>query len=227
MTAYPHNAPDVIAAAQAGDQAAREQVVLGYTQRVYGEAAKIARTYGLDKDDLVQAGYEAVLKAIAGYDAGQGYAPSTYIFTAIHRSIMREVERQIGLPQNSLAMRALDGGRQPLLKMIFRGLPSLDAPTKAGSERTLGDIIPDGVDAEGDVDDALLAQMVCGMLDRTTPHRRRALTLYYGLDGREPMDTKQIAEMLGCSYQNVSGHVKAGAEDLRKALADVGIEGMD
>lgn len=230
MTAYPHNHPDVIQAAQAGDQAARDTIVMGYTRMVYREAAKYARAYRVDLEDLVQEGYMAVLKAITGYNAGQGYAISTYVGIAIRNAVIRNTEIQMNVPLGTLSDLPNDAGRRPLLNSLIAGIRSLDDTLPGGKdeERTLGDVFAGPDDTEGEaLDGAFRAYILEVIKASTTSHRAQALILYYGLDGQPPMGGPEIAKMLGCSPQNVDLHLKNGRNDVRRALMGAEIKGAD
>ena len=218
---YAHNHIDVIRAAQAGDQAARDEIVLGYRHMVYRYAAKLARSYGLDLEDLANAGYLAVLQAIDKYQADRGKL-SSYLRAAIKLNVVRAAEDMMGLPPNTLFGRQYLAEqapeRQALLEWVVRcGPKSLDAPIL--NNVTLADLLPDSERSDDLALNELAGEEVRILVGAlASPYRARVLWLYFGLGGEAPMSLSEIADLLRCSKQNVALHFHNGLADMRKAL---------
>jgi RNA polymerase sigma factor (sigma-70 family) len=81
---------------QAGDKAAGEVLLARYRKVVYWFARQFAqRTHStLDRDDLVQVSYIAVMRAMERYDASQGIPPIKYIRHRIRGAMLDVMRRE-------------------------------------------------------------------------------------------------------------------------------------
>src|SRR5579885_1984050 len=70
-------APDLVRRAQAGDPAAREQLI-GRLLPLVSSLARRFRTEGLDQTDLIQEGVVGLLRALERYDAARGVPFAAY-----------------------------------------------------------------------------------------------------------------------------------------------------
>jgi RNA polymerase sigma factor (sigma-70 family) len=85
-----HELPDeLIAAAKAGDQRAREQVVQAYLPRIDAMARRYAVSPQVERLELIQEGVVGLLQALQRYDPDRGVALWTYAKPTIERSMLR------------------------------------------------------------------------------------------------------------------------------------------
>lgn len=216
-------------AVEAGEQA-RQRFVEANLRLVLATARKLQRC-NLDLADLVQAGNEALLRAVDGFDWRRGWKFSTYAVWGIRRSMLRADQnggRAVRLPayvhqrinEVHRARVALEAGgserassddvaeRAGLDAQTVREVEVLKAPTRSLSESTgdgeLGDnVVDDGADPA----DLILARSqaldLASLLKRLNQRERYILALRYGLDGEEPRSLAMIAADVGMSREGV------------------------
>jgi RNA polymerase sigma factor for flagellar operon FliA len=103
MTPPAHTSTDSLwAACQAGDEAAREQLIAKHLPLVYHIARKmIAGISGeADLDDLISAGTVGLINAVEAFDAGRGLAFSTYAAPRIRGAILDDLRRWDHAPRS-------------------------------------------------------------------------------------------------------------------------------
>lgn len=80
---------DMIRKAQAGDKASRDAACMGLYRLVCKVAHKVAKAYGKDPADLIQAGVLGSLEGIDAFDLTQPVKPTTFIVWHIRKQIMK------------------------------------------------------------------------------------------------------------------------------------------
>ena len=113
---------ELIRRAQAGDEAASEQLIVENTGLVWSVAKRFFGR-GVDPDDLFQLGCVGFLKAVQGFDTGYGTRFSTYAVPKIAGEIRRflrddgTVKVSRGLKERAAAVR---GAREALTRELGR-----------------------------------------------------------------------------------------------------------
>jgi RNA polymerase sigma factor (sigma-70 family) len=68
--------------------------------------------------------------------------------------------------------------------------------------------------------DGAILQALFSVFHQLPKRQREALTLYFGLDRRDPMTVQQIGKELGMTHQNVSILIKRGKAQLKKRIGE-------
>ena len=229
----------LIRAAQGGDRAASEQLVVENTGLIWS----IARRYfgrGTEPDDLYQLGCLGFLKAVQGFDFDYGTCFSTYAVPKIAGEIRRflrddgPVKVSRGMKERAGLIRAAQVrleerlGREPTLSQLAEetGLePEEVAAAQLSAEPVLslqGETGESGLILEGLLgDDGLEEKTVERLaLERALellPQRERTviqLRYYKGLT------QSQCARVIGVSQVQISRLERRALHDLRTQLAD-------
>ena len=230
---------DLIVRAQAGDQAAAEQLVEENAGLIWAVARRF-QGRGTELEDLYQLGCLGFLKAVSGFDTGFGTQFSTYAVPKISGEIRRflrddgAVKVSRGLKEQSAAIKAARSrltsslGREPILSELSSetGLRpeeiALAETATAATESiyretgeegfTLESVLTDTESEERMVEKIALRQAV-----RTLPEREGqviALRYFHGLT------QQRSAAVLGISQVQVSRIERKALELLRVALLE-------
>lgn len=174
----------------------------GVQRFVYREAGRWARAWqgrgGVELEDLIQAGFLAMLEAVEDYDPAKGAFLTWYALflkTAFSEAVGCRTQGQ---------------RREPLNAAL-----SLDAPTGEEDEFTLGDTL-EGPDLIADADRRLYLEQLHSTLEaelEQLPAEQRAVLerRFYGEQTR-----KQIAEAEGLTLYNVQALEQHGLNALRR-----------
>lgn len=227
-----------ILAAQAGDQAAMENLLQENTPLVWSVAKRFYGR-GCEPEDLFQLGAIGLLKAIRAFDLQRPVELSTYAVPMIMGEIRRflrddgPVKVSRTLRERAAMLRQLqnrlesDTGQSPRLSDLCREsglqpeevLEALNAPRDTdsldaalpGQERTLGEILPAG--GEGRVVEGLALQEA---ISRLEPQLRQVILLRYMRD----LTQQKIAVILGMTQVQVSRLEKKARLQLQNALRE-------
>ena len=227
-----------ILAAQAGDQAAMENLLQENSPLVWSVAKRFYGR-GCEPEDLFQLGAIGLLKAIRAFDLQRPVEFSTYAVPMIMGEIRRflrddgPVKVSRTLRERAAMLRQLqtrlesDTGQSPRLSDLCREsglqpeevLEALNAPRDTdsldaalpGQERTLGEILPAG--GEGRVVEGLALQEA---ISRLEPQLRQGILLRYMRD----LTQQKIAVILGMTQVQVSRLEKKARLQLQNALRE-------
>ena len=227
-----------ILAAQAGDQAAMENLLQENTPLVWSVAKRFYGR-GCEPEDLFQLGAIGLLKAILAFDLQRPVELSTYAVPMIMGEIRRflrddgPVKVSRTLRERAAMLRQLqtrlesDTGQSPRLSDLCREsglepeevLEALNAPRDTdsldaalpGQERTLGEMLPAG--GEGRVVEGLALQEA---ISRLEPQLRQVILLRYMRD----LTQQKIAVILGLTQVQVSRLEKKARLQLQNALRE-------
>ena len=227
-----------ILAAQAGDQAAMENLLQENTPLVWSVAKRFYGR-GCEPEDLFQLGAIGLLKAIRAFDLERPVELSTYAVPMIMGEIRRflrddgPVKVSRTLRERAAMLRQLqtrlesDTGQSPRLSDLCREsglqpeevLEALNAPRDTdsldaalpGQERTLGEILPAAGD--GRVVEGLALQEA---ISRLEPQLRQVILLRYMRD----LTQQKIAVILGITQVQVSRLEKKARLQLQNALRE-------
>ena len=161
---------------------------------------------GITGDDLMQAGFLALVDAVQAYDPQAGYSFTTYL----------------KFPLRNQIRATLDGGRiRRTFDAAWMGIESLNSPITVsdGDDLDLREVVPDPDSQKGheQVDEDIFLTQMHQTLEREmsiscTETQRDVLCAHYF----EQRTLAQIAKDFGCSAENVRRIESQGIEQLRK-----------
>ncbi len=182
-----------------GDRAAREALIL-HNMRLVAHVVKKYATGDRDSEDLISIGTVGLIKAIDSFDATNGVKFATYAGKCLQNEILMHFRSQ---------------------KKTAREVSMYDTidTDKDGNPLTYMDILC----AEDSLADEVLVRVsgekALAFLDKCLSEREKLiLTRRYGLDNRESMTQRALAEELGISRSYVSRIEKAALQKLEEAL---------
>lgn len=217
-----------------GDFAARQEMV-ERNLRLVVSMARHYMNRGLPLLDLIEEGNLGLMHALDKYDPERGFRFSTYASWWIRQSIERAVHNQgrlVRLPvhlvrdMNAIYRHrrqfAVTHGREPSLEelsvvcektpdaveqILRRGeqVRSLDQPVEAGSDQTLGELVPDetGDDPHESFASAESVTLLLAWVDMLPERQRQVIERRYGLRGGEPETLEAIAADLHLTRERV------------------------
>ena len=168
-----------------GDAAVRSSLVEHNLRLVVYIARKFDNT-GADADDLVSVGTIGLIKAVNSFDPSKKYQVG-HIRLALHR----KRDPHVPAPPRTGAQR---------------GLLRRASQYRLGGERTAPlDIL--GTDSDvvyKDIETGVEKELLRGALRKLPERDRRIMTMRFGLDGKEEMTQKDVADVLGISQSYIS-----------------------
>ena len=182
-----------------GDEEAKQLLIERNLRLVVFIARRFENT-GVNLEDLISIGTIGLIKAISTYRRDKNIKLATYASRCIENEILMYI-RKIA---NQKAEVSLD---EPI---------NMDYD---GNELLLSDILGTDEDMilrpmEDDVDLCLLRQAVRQLPDR----EREIVVMRFGLEGRQELTQKEVAQILGISQSYISRLEKRIMERLRKEI---------
>ena len=168
-----------------GDAAVRSSLVEHNLRLVVYIARKFDNT-GADADDLVSVGTIGLIKAVNSFDPSKNIKLATYASRCIENEILMYLRRLVRV----------------------RNEVSFDEPLNTdweGNELLLSDIL--GTDSDvvyKDIETGVEKELLRGALRKLPERDRRIMTMRFGLDGKEEMTQKDVADVLGISQSYIS-----------------------
>ena len=186
-------------ALEQGDENAKQRLIERNLRLVVFIARRFENT-GVNLEDLISIGTIGLIKAIGTYRRDRNIKLATYASRCIENEILMHI-RKIANQKTEV---------------------SLDEPINMdydGNELLLSDILGTDEDMilrpmEDDVDLCLLRQAVRELPDR----EREIVTMRFGLEGRQELTQKEVAQKLGISQSYISRLEKRIMLRLRKEL---------
>lgn len=183
-----------------GDVKAREELI-AHNLRLVAHIAKKYYSITNDQDDLISIGTIGLIKAVSGFDCTKGRF-STFAARCIENELLMHF-RSIRKTANDI---------------------SISDPIENdgdGSELTLMDTVADEDSMIEQLDRKIQAQKLHRAVAALSDRREKEIViLRYGLNGREPMAQREIAQKLGISRSYVSRIEKRALAQLRKELEE-------
>lgn len=182
-----------------GDEQAKQLLIERNLRLVVFIARRFENT-GVNLEDLISIGTIGLIKAISTYRRDKNIKLATYASRCIENEILMHI-------------RKISGQKAEI---------SLDEPINMdgdGNELLLSDILGTDEDMilrplEDDVDLRVLRQAVRELPDR----ERELIVMRYGLEGRQELTQKEVAQKLGISQSYISRLEKRVMLRLRKEL---------
>ena len=156
---------------------------------------------GADGDDLVSVGTIGLIKAIDSFRPDKNIKLATYASRCIENEIL-------------MYLRRLTRIRQEI---------SFDEPLNTdweGNELLLSDVM--GTDADAvysDIEGGVERELLKNSLSRLSVREQKIMRMRFGLDGREEMTQKDVADALGISQSYISRLEKKIIAKLRKDIS--------
>jgi RNA polymerase sigma factor for flagellar operon FliA len=110
-------------ACAAGDQSARERLIIEHLGLVYFVARQISRSLSTDVelDELVSSGTMGLMSALANFDVSRGLAFSTFATPRIRGAMLDELRREDHVPRSvRRKTRSMGGSRETLMRELGR-----------------------------------------------------------------------------------------------------------
>ena len=182
-----------------GDESAKQRLIERNLRLVVFIARRFENT-GVNLEDLISIGTIGLIKAVGTYRRDKNIKLATYASRCIENEILMHI-------------RKISGQKAEV---------SLDEPINMdydGNELLLSDILGTDEDMilrpmEDDVDLKVLRQAVRELPDR----EREIVTMRFGLEGRQELTQKEVAQKLGISQSYISRLEKRIMTRLRKEL---------
>ena len=176
---------DLLGKLSAGDEEVKSSLVEHNLRLVVYTARKFDNT-GADSDDLVSVGTIGLIKAVNSFRPDKNIKLATYASRCIENEILMYLRRLVRV----------------------RNEVSFDEPLNTdweGNELLLSDIL--GTDSDSvykDIESGVEKELLRSALARLPERERRIMNLRFGLDGREEMTQKDVADLLGISQSYIS-----------------------
>ena len=185
--------------AAAGDLEARN-ILIERNLRLVAHIMKKYYAQTSDQEDLISIGTIGLIKAVSTFDAGKGIRLATYAArcgeneSLMHFRSQRKSASDVSL--SDYIETGKDGTALSLMDVVCQD-----------------DDLFDRVSNREDV--RLLRQYIDQVLD---PREQKVLTLRYGLDGKEPLPQREVAQQCHISRSYISRIEKTALEKLRSAF---------
>lgn len=167
------------------DSPIRDRLVEHNLRLVVYIARKFDNT-GVDTEDLISIGTIGLIKAINSYRPEKNIKLATYASRCIENEILMYLRRSVRL----------------------KAEVSFDEPLNVdfdGNELLLSDVLGTDTDAVyGNVEKSVESDLLKLAVSRLPDRERQIVYLRFGLDGREEMTQKEVADMLGISQSYIS-----------------------
>lgn len=182
-----------------GDLEARN-ILVEHNLRLVAHIMKKYYAQTDDQEDLISIGTIGLLKGISTFDATRGARLATYAARCVENEILMYFRSQKKSSQDVSLSDYIETGAD-------------------GAPLALMDVVSEDVDLLEQVAGRESAmQLRRAVRDCLTPQERTVVTLRYGLDGRNPLRQREVAQQIGISRSYVSRIEKRALEKLRGAL---------
>ena len=188
--------------AAAGDLEARN-ILIERNLRLVAHIMKKYYAQTSDQEDLISIGTIGLIKAVSTFDAGKGIRLATYAARCVENEILMHFRSQRKSASDVSLSDYIETG-------------------KDGTALSLMDVVcqdDDLFDRVSNREDVrLLRQYIDQVLD---PREQKVLTLRYGLDGKEPLPQREVAQQCNISRSYISRIEKKALEKLKRKLEEL------
>ena len=185
--------------AAAGDLEARN-ILIERNLRLVAHIMKKYYAQTSDQEDLISIGTIGLIKAVSTFDAGKGIRLATYAARCVENEILMHFRSQRKSASDVSLSDYIETG-------------------KDGTALSLMDVVCQDDDMFDRIcsreDVRLLRQYMGEVLD---DREQKVLTLRYGLDGKEPLPQREVAQQCNISRSYISRIEKKALEKLRSAF---------
>lgn len=176
---------DLLGKLSKGDEEVKSSLIEHNLRLVVYIARKFDNT-GADSDDLVSVGTIGLIKAVNSFNPGKNIKLATYASRCIENEILMYLRRLVRLKSEV----------------------SFDEPLNTdweGNELLLSDIL--GTDSDvvyKDIETGVEKELLLGALKKLPERDQKIMNLRFGLNGKEEMTQKDVADLLGISQSYIS-----------------------
>lgn len=214
----------------------KERFLVSNVRLVVSIAKYYQRPPSVELNDVIQEGVLGLEHAIELFDYKRGFKFSTYASNWIRQHITRFLALRaqgVKVPDNEYSglMRAvkeadkenrtlddLSQKQQKILSLL--NLVSLDMQIGDGGTTLVDVLDSEEQGPEAAVVDSSGKEVVHQVMnDVLKPREKACLSMYYGLDGEEPMTLAKIASLTGVSIQTVRSDIKRAKTKLGESKA--------
>ena len=185
--------------AAAGDLEARN-ILIERNLRLVAHIMKKYYAQTSDQEDLISIGTIGLIKAVSTFDAGKGIRLATYAARCVENEILMHFRSQRKSASDVSLSDYIETGKDGT------ALSRMDVVCQ-------DDDMFDRISSREDV--RLLRQYMGEVLD---DREQKVLTLRYGLDGKEPLPQREVAQQCNISRSYISRIEKKALEKLRSAF---------
>ncbi len=182
-----------------GDLEARNKLIEHNLRLVVFIAKKYDNT-GIDPEDLISIGTIGLVKAITTFDTDKNIKLATYASKCIDNEIL-------------MYLRKSSSKRTEI---------SIDEPLNVdrdGNELLLGDILgTDGEEVSSNIERDEENMIIHKAVEKLSGRDKTIITMRFGLDGKDEMTQKEVADSLGISQSYISRLEKRIIDKLKKEI---------
>jgi RNA polymerase sporulation-specific sigma factor len=188
-----------LALAAKGDLDARN-VLIERNLRLVAHIMKKYYTQTADQEDLISIGTIGLIKGISTFDDSKGVRLATYAARCVENEILMYFRSQKKSSQDVSLSDYIDTGND-------------------GTALSLMDVVAEDEDLLETISDREIVQALgAAVKQHLTRQERQVITLRYGLEGKQPMRQREVADVTRISRSYVSRIEKRALEKLKKAL---------
>ena len=185
-----------------GDKEAKD-ILVRHNMRLVAHIVK-KYTGAAETDDLISVGSIGLIKAIGTYKPGQGTALATYTARCIENEILMYLRKTSKMKAEVSLYEPLNTDYEGNVLMLSDVL---------GSDP---DEIYHGVEEKDE------KEMLRATFSKLGARERQIVELRFGLDGKDEMTQKEIADMMGISQSYISRLEKKIISQLKKEILKLG-----
>ncbi|MBQ9716189.1 MAG: RNA polymerase sporulation sigma factor SigE [Clostridia bacterium] len=156
---------------------------------------------GIDIEDLISVGTIGLIKAVNSFDPDKKIKLATYASRCIENEILMHL-RKVVRRKNEI---------------------SLDEPLNVdsdGNELLLGDVLGTETDmVYNDAEENVERQLLKNAIKKLSAREQQIVSLRFGLDGRQEVTQKEVADLLGISQSYISRLEKKIVNRLKKEIS--------
>ena len=193
---------DYILKSENGDDYAKQKLIEHNLRLVVYVAKKFSST-DIDVEDLISIGSLGLIKAVNSYKSDKNIKIATYASKCIENEIL-------------MHLRKISKQKQVV---------SLDEPINAdgdGNELVLFDLLPSEGDCpQEDVEKMTEKEILWKVINKLNVREKEIMVMRFGLDGKDELTQKEVADCLGISQSYISRLEKKIVVRIKKEISKI------
>jgi RNA polymerase sporulation-specific sigma factor len=183
-----------------GDKSARAELI-EHNLRLVAHIIKKYYSSSAEQDDLISIGTIGLIKAVNTFDSSKGIRLSSYAARCIENEVLMYFRSSRKSSQDVSINEPID-------------------TDKDGNALTLMDIMATEDDILENLDCKIKSEQLRSYISETlSPREQTIIRLRYGLDGKEPLTQREVAQKLGISRSYVSRIEKKALSSLNRRFS--------